>query len=95
MSTIYRYQLDVVNEQEVELPARHRVLAVAPGRSGYYIDLWVQIHESDHYVQQAFRIFGTGHQIVDTGMLDYVDTVVMPDDLVWHVFARVSVPIVP
>lgn len=88
MDAIFRYELAVVDNQEVSLPAEHVLLAVAEGRGpSYHIDLWARVRSSGgNGVKRAFRIFGTGHPMPADG-LDYVGTVVMADELVWHVFA--------
>lgn len=89
MSIIHRHELTIVDTpQIVSLPSAHTLLSIAPGRNGYYIDLWV-LGESrlTHEVIRTFRIFGTGHPIPNEEQLKFVGTAVMPDDLVWHVFA--------
>jgi hypothetical protein len=88
--TIFRYELAIVDSQELTLPRRARILSVAPGRAGYYIDLWaLLVSDVMAPVAQTFRVFGTGHPLPDfVGGFGYVGTVVMPDQLVWHVFTE-------
>ncbi len=92
MSTIYRYELAVTDEQHVSLPSAHTLLSVAPSRGGYHVDLWARVSASHHETKRTFHIFGTGHPLPDTGQtagdMDFIGTAVMPDGLVWHVFVE-------
>lgn len=92
MKTIYRYQLPVKDESKLRLPVNHKLLSVAPGRDGYYVDLWAEVDfvpddRGTPKVGRIFYIVGTGHRMPE-GELDYIGTAVMPDGLVWHVYAE-------
>lgn len=85
---MFRYQLEVTDRQGITLPAAHTLLSVAPGRSDYHVDLWAKVTpSSSEDLTRVFRIFGTGHQMPETP-LEFIGTAVMPDGLVWYVFAE-------
>jgi hypothetical protein len=91
---IYRYPLEVLDKQILELPATAQPLSVAPGRGAdrYSIDLWCLVPEIPPAVKYQVDIYGTGHPIgrgeitLDPVALGYVGTAVMSDGYVWHVF---------
>lgn len=90
-SEILRYRLEVTDYQEISMPQAHRILSVKPGRyqgSDYSIDLWALMTNSPVMVQVPVVIVGTGKPIPDLIALatQFVDTAVMDDKLVWHVF---------
>lgn len=90
MTAIFRYELDITPTQDVKLPSGHQVLSIAPGRAGYYIDVWVKIGPGDHDTLRTFRVFGTGHPLPDPEPpMDFLGTAVMSDGLVWHVFTEI------
>lgn len=84
---IYRLNLEVLGYQEI--PAGN-VISVAPCRSGRsdVIDLWYERSSSDR--TQGLYIFGTGHRTPWSPWTRYawrfIDTVVTPSGLVWHVY---------
>jgi hypothetical protein len=101
MRTIYRYQLEITDEQELELPSAHTILSVAPGRQlptdfgiirplggpfDDHIDLWAITNDSHHSVKRKVYIVGTGHPMPAVTLMDFTGTCVMPNGLVWHVF---------
>ena len=81
MHTIYKYKLDLVQSQEIELPGNHKILSVQLQDGN--LCLWAKIVESEPRLY-TFYIYGTGHPIPD-GNLEYLDTV-MINGLVWHIF---------
>ena len=88
MTTIYRYDIPIQDQFELRLPEFARVLCVAErGGTGH---MWVFCdpkHGSAKMVTRRFRVIGTGHEIPDAGMLDYIGTFFMRGgNLVWHVF---------
>lgn len=89
---IFRYRLNIEGvAQAISMPAASTVLSVAPGRDGYYIDLWAKVAiPATVNRDKSFHVFGTGLPLPETGPpLDFVGTCVMSDGLVWHVFAEV------
>lgn len=84
---IFRYQLEVTDEQQLYMPHSYEALSVAPSRGGYHIDLWVQVNPDNTTSAPKFYVVGTGNPMPDRE-LDFVGTAVMSDGLVWHVFAE-------
>lgn len=89
---VLRFQLPITEPGfSIVVPSNHTVLSVAPNRGdGYYIDVWIECRPSQTETAEIFQVFGTGHSL-DLGRnlrreLEFVGTVVMPDELVWHVY---------
>lgn len=88
--TIHRMSLQVQDTYSLEMPCSVTLLKAGPGRgTGYYIELWYErpMQSCARTQKIEFYIYGTGAPI-ERGQ--YVDTVVMPDGLVWHVYAEVQ-----
>lgn len=85
---IYRLNLPVTDYQEMD---RVTVISAAPCRSGQsdVIDLWYETGYLDG-AKQGLYIFGTGHPTPWSAYTRYafyfVDTVVTPSGLIWHVY---------
>lgn len=106
MLTVYKYNLDIVDEQVVTLPRGAKILSCQQQRTpdswrpAYDggLQLWALVdtdatHTRDHIV----RIFGTGNPVNDKmpdgRVMRFVDTVITNGgSLVWHVFADPSLP---
>jgi len=89
MRTIYRYELPITYGYKLELPIGHKLLHVAPGREGNYIDLWVDVdrYENNAFKTRVFHVIPTGGE-APTEYADYFGTAVMGDGLVWHVYVE-------
>ena len=89
MRAILRYPLiDLTYRQTLSIPTGFKPRHVAPGRApDVAIDLWVEADLTNQPVPVDILIVGTGHQLP---VGDYVGTVVMPDEFVWHVFIGVG-----
>ena len=97
-TTVWKFELEITDEQQVKLPLFARILKVAPAFADGKLDLWVQVQlyeadledwmeKPDRYETRTFHIFGTGHPIPDAPKLQHVDTLVTAGgSLVWHVF---------
>ena len=84
---IHRYPLAVRAAQAIEIPATATPLSVAPGRQGYYIDMWAHVPDNAALVSCMVYVVGTGHTTpIEVNDAHFVGTCVMPDQLVWHVF---------
>jgi hypothetical protein len=86
-----RVSLAVTDTVTAELPARAKLLHVAPCRQNpnTAIDLWFERPATPTPMRtHTFHIEGTGHALVDDAV--YVGTVVCPNDLVWHVYLDAS-----
>lgn len=85
MTTIYRFDLPVVDEFTLSMPEFSRILCV--GERGGTGHMWVMLNPELKKVERKFRIIGTGHPIPDSAGLEYIGTFFMASGkLVWHVF---------
>jgi hypothetical protein len=87
MSVVWKYALEIADEQELSMPQGAELLHVANlADSGYHrIALWARVIPSEApYVRRSLLIRGTGHRI---STQPYIGTVVTNHGaLVWHVF---------
>ena len=83
---IYKYQLDITDEQRVMMPLGACVLSVQEQQGR--LCMWVMVNPEQPLVESIIEIYGTGHDVNNDGSMMYHATVVM-GDLVWHVFERV------
>lgn len=86
MMTIYKYPLEVTDEQEVELPGTHKLLSVQEQNATPC--LWALVDPDAAPVKRTLRIFGTGQPIEEYPMGDFLGTFQLYGGrLVFHVFA--------
>lgn len=86
--TVYKYSLEIKDEQMVLLPIGARILTVQQQNNNIF--LWALVN-STASEEQAFtiRIHGTGHAISDSDELEYINTVQLyGGKLVFHVFVK-------
>ena len=86
MKRIYKFKLSVQHDQTVLLPNGYRILSV--GEQQGDITMWVMVDPDLPTTECYIRLYGTGHSIKeDMGYENiYLDTVIMSNGLVWHVF---------
>lgn len=86
-TVIHRHQFDVAGTVTLKLQRGAQILSIAPARTGREaIDLWTTATEpAEDLEERHIAVIGTGQPIAATP-LRYIDTVVMPSGLVWHVF---------
>lgn len=87
---IYKYPLEIIDEQVVLLPAYARLLTV---QAQYDIPcLWALVNPVlPNEVPVTVRIFGTGHPIEDTDNLEYIGTFqILGGKLVYHAFVKLQ-----
>lgn len=83
--TIWKFPLEITDLQEISLPHRAEVLCIKA--QGNNLCLWALVDPSHAVAPVRVRICGTGHPAPsDDSTFEYVDTVIMPNGLVWHVF---------
>jgi len=86
MLTIWKYQLEVVGTNTVQIPRGGRVLAVQTQRDIPCI--WVLVDPDNSLEAWRFYVYGTGHEVLSDPD-DYLGTVqVLNGRLVFHVFGR-------
>ncbi len=83
---IYKYKLEIVDEQIISLPEGSKVLS-AKEQNGD-ICIWVLIDHVTPCENRTFYIFGTGNPILrHVEEMNFVGTVFTHDKaLVWHVY---------
>ena len=82
MMTIWKYELEIVDTQAVEMPMNAKIIS-AQSQSGVLI-LWAEVDTESILGTRTIRIFGTGNP-ADLLNCRYIDTVQM-GALVWHVY---------
>lgn len=88
MEKIYKYPLEIKDEQVVLLPTGAKILTVQAQMDKPCI--WAMVNPTSPN-DQAFtiRIHGTGHAISDSDELEYINTVQLyGGKLVFHVFVK-------
>ena len=86
---VYKYMLDVKDEQTIWMHEDHAVLSVQPQAPHRLLCMWACVNTKSPIVLRTFRVIGTGHHIPDFSRLQYLATVQMREGaLVWHVFSK-------
>ena len=82
---IYKYQLDIEDEQMVQMPVGAQILSV--GSQGDRLTLWASINVLATLIISPRKIMirGTGNTFVHDPPDQFIGTVIM-DPFVWHVF---------
>jgi hypothetical protein len=84
MQRIFKYELELTDEQEVTMPREAVILSVAEQHGR--LCLWAQVTPDNMLERRTVRIYGTGNPL-PTIEGTFVGTVVMSDrTFVWHVF---------
>jgi hypothetical protein len=90
MDRIYKYDINIVSEQILELPVEAMILTVTMQRG--LVVLYALIDDSESEKERrVIEIVGTGHPMVDDVPRNYLGTVSRGNRyLVWHVFERLE-----
>jgi len=80
--TIWKYKLDIVDEQFIEMHQYSKLLSVA--MQGNELCLWAVVEPERDMGTVQIRIFGTGNPVY-FGSLPFLGTV-QEGRFVWHVF---------
>jgi hypothetical protein len=97
MEKIFKYELEIKDEQFINMPSMHRILSVQEQNGK--LCLWAIVEEGNKMCNQKILICGTGNLLSDGligfsygapygFMINFIGTVQMPDGLVWHVFSK-------
>lgn len=85
MRKIYKFPLEVTNEQRVEMPEGSEILCVQMQHGVPCV--WAVGIEGAAKVKRTFAVYGTGHPMITRQADKYVGTVQEHGGaLVWHVF---------
>lgn len=83
MMTVYKYPIEIVDEQMIEMPENAHALSVQMQRDKLCI--WALVNPERKNKKRRVRIVGTGNDASD--VFQYLGTVQMFNgNLVWHVF---------
>lgn len=84
MKTIWKFPLDIVGTNRVDMPVGAHVISVKTqhGRP----TIWAMCAPENMLEQRIFRIVGTGHLFNPQGHM-HIGTVII-DGFVWHVFEQ-------
>ena len=86
---IYKYELSITDgPQTIHLSGHSEPLKVAE-QNGKLL-MWVQTCTDCELEPWVFRVSGTGHEIDNELDLVHIDTVLMSNGLVWHVFEDIT-----
>lgn len=84
MRTIYKYPLEIVDEQFIELPADAMILTAQ--NQNQVLCLWTILDTESPKVKRKIWIIGTGNPIPEHSLpLDFIVTVQW-GMFVWHIF---------
>ena len=90
MKRIFKYSMEIMDRQEVELPAGAKILSVQ-AQNGLP-QIWAMVDDSQAKTDMVhIRIIGTGYEIPDADSLEYIGTVqLINGECVFHVFKEVD-----
>ena len=85
MNTIWKYQLDICDNQFLQMPNGAKILNVQIQQET--VQLWACVDQEQTLVSREIRIHGTGHNVPNHDKLKYISTFQSHDEkLVFHVF---------
>lgn len=86
MKTIYKFELEITDDQTIDLYQDYYYLGVAEQNGT--LCLWALVDTESAKVPMKIRIFGTGHPFREEAneYLVPLGSVVMREGFVWHVF---------
>ena len=85
--TIYKYYINNVRRQEVDLPQGFEILHV--GQQDGNLVLWAMVDADAPTHKVPIMIFGTGHPVPEDSYLYHIGTVQV-GAFVWHIFEDVT-----
>ena len=86
MKTVYKYELEITDRQDIHLPKGAQFLS-AQMQNGK-LCVWALVESTREHVHRIFHVLGTGHPM-RTDNLVYIGTAQMiGGGLVWHVFVE-------
>lgn len=88
MKTIYKYPIEVTDEQTLTLPVNSQILTVQA--QGNTPCIWAMIDTAETRTEQiAVRVYGTGHPIADSERQIYIGTFqLLGGQFVFHAFYK-------
>jgi len=85
LSVIYKYELPIIDGViQLNLPEDSQFLDIQA--IGHKIFMWQLINIPAALKTKEFIIIGTGQSVTNINLFDHLKTVVMPNNLVAHIF---------
>lgn len=87
MKTVWKFTLDVTDEQTVEMPQGAEILLGGNQRPVNItsLEVWALVDPDAPLVRRKFAIHGTGHPVTEGGT--HIGSIITAGGaLVWHVF---------
>jgi hypothetical protein len=83
MITIYKYQFEIADRIEIEMPIHSDILSIQlqDGKP----TMWAKVDTSLQMVKRIFVVFGTGHEISSVFDYRHIGTIQYKGG-VWHIF---------
>jgi len=82
--TVYKYELEMGDYAELELPVNAEVLTAALQHNKLF--LWAKVEPGAVTTKRRFRIAGTGHELTESNLC-YISTIFpYGGNLVFHIF---------
>lgn len=96
-NTIYRYRLNIIDEQTISMPTGAEILTVARREGAHRallgvgshepVEMWALVDPDAPMQERRIRIAGTGHPLADVDNLAFLGSVqIAQGQLVFHVF---------
>jgi hypothetical protein len=82
MTTIWKFQLDLFDEQQIILPVGAKILTAQINQGS--ICLWAEVEAYAKKENRSIFIVGTGHPLPNC-VTKYIATV-QADNFVWHIY---------
>jgi len=96
MRTIYKYELEITDFQQIKVPVRSSVRSVQEILGKLYVYIEIDLSEREFFTMLDFRIVGTGNPIEFLTSIDPLSTdrpynflsTVKNGPFIWHVYWR-------
>lgn len=94
MLTIYKYNLELTDVQDIEMPIYAKIVHVGwqIGSFNSGIKIWALVQDTLALKSRRIHIVGTGNGMPELPVganVNHLGTVLTPDGFVWHVFEEV------
>lgn len=88
MKAVWKFELNVTDEDVIFMPIGAKVLKVEETRVPSILNLWAEVETTAARGSRKFYVIGTGDEI-EPGLV-WVDTIKAGYGGVWHVYERES-----
>lgn len=84
MKTIYKYPIEITDEQFIDIPRDHEIIRAGLDPAGH-VCIWAEIDKSSPTTPVGIYVLGTGHPVPDNAV-HLGSFVQIP--FVWHVYTN-------